>query len=357
MSYELLRNAQVEVISHKTTNGVPVAQIIVNDHYDHIFAPDSRISQALSVMTEEQLRARLTGGTYFFIGEKLIDFRDHAYTGFIHDDAAINKLMDVLGVRAAESDSERRIMRLNTVTSGELLNKQWLSDDFEIPGYMSGGEFTTNIGFTWNPFSSSVRGIFEIVRQICSNGMVGMNEIINSKVPLINRWEEHLDISAIQLRNMVVNHTQKRMVEMGRERATVSELQLIRQHALARLVVLDNVNNSAIRSTLQNIAKVSNPETFLSDVYSQEVFTNSKLGSRAEAHLTRMDAWNLVTEIFSHTLENVTSSGSALQRMANSMVFPAKDHKQSTVINTHKPIVSAFSDPEIAFFGQLVTNI
>lgn len=352
--YNLIKNAHVDVIGHKDAQNKPIAQVIVNDEFIHTFDSKSRVSQALAVMEEVDLAARLSGGSYFFAGDKLIDFRDGAYNGFIHNEAAIEKLVELLGIREEATVSERRIMRLNTVSnSGLLLNKLWSDDEFVIPGYMQGGDFSSRISFTWSPFNYAVRGVFEIIRQICSNGMVGVSDLINCKVPLVNRWEEHLDIAAIQLRNLVQSHTSQRLSEMGKERATVKELQLIKDHASERLDFMVNVYDEASRTKLTNISKIADPKRHLSEVYSDEVFNNTSLSARAQGHLTKFDAWNLVTEMFTHTLETSTSTGAALQRIANGIVFPARDANKG-IITDHKPLKSVFSDPEIAFFGDIL---
>jgi hypothetical protein len=352
--YNLIRNAQVEVISQRDKTNAPIAQIIVDDQYIHTFDAKSRISQALLMMEEKDLKSKLEGGSYFFVGDKLVDFRDASYNGFVHNDAAIHQLMNILGIRDESNASERNVMRLNTVAnSGQILNKLWADDDFHVDGYLDGGEFSSRISFTWNPYSSSVRGVFEIIRQICSNGMVGVSDLINCRVPLINRWEEHLNIAAIQLRNLVQSSTSARLTEMQHERATVKELQLIKQHASERLDYAINITDPVKRQTLVNIGRVVDPERHLSDVYNSEVFSNAALGSRAPGHLSKMDAWNCVTEVFTHTLETSTSTGSALQRIANGIVFPAKDANKGVIAN-HAPIKSAFSDPELAFFGNII---
>lgn len=352
--YNLIRNAQVDVIAHKDKTGQPIAQLIVDDQFIHTFDAKSKISQALLSMEERDLKAKLEGGSYFFVGDKLIDFRDSAYTGFIHSDDAIKQLMAILGIRDELNASERNVLRLNTVSnSGLILNKLWTDDDFHVDGYLDGGEFSSRVSFTWSPYSNAVRGVYEIIRQICSNGMVGISDLINSKIPLVNRWEEHLEIAAIQLRNAVQSHTSRRLSQMGHERATVKELQAIKNHASERLDFAINISDPQRRETLTNIVRIADPERHLQHIYSSEVFDNAALSARAAGHLTKFDAWNLVTEVFTHTLETTTSTGTALQRMANALVFPAKDADKGVIAN-HMPIQSAFSDSEAAFFGKLI---
>lgn len=352
--YNLVRNAGVEVVAQSDRANKPLAQIIVNDEFIHTFDAKSRISQSLQVMEEKDLAARLSGGSFFFVGDKLVDFRDGSYTGFIHSDASIEHLVRVLGVRDELNTSERNVMRLNTVSnSGLILNKLWSDEDFHVDGYLEGGEFSSRISFTWNPYNMAVKGVFEIIRQICSNGMVGISDLINCKVPLINRWDEHLDIAAIQLKNLVQSHSSARLAQMGQERATVKDLLLIKDHASERLDFAINISDFEKRNQLVNIVRAADPQRHLADVYSDEVFGNSALAARAAGHLTKFDAWNLVTEMFTHTLETSTSTSSALQRLANGIVFPARDADKGILTN-HVPVKSAFSDPELAFFGSIV---
>jgi hypothetical protein len=354
MNYELLKNANVQLSSRITDAGNTLAHIVVNDQFEHTFDAKSRISKAIDYPHNSQvyqdsvnlLNKRLNNGTYFFVNDELIDFRDSQYNGFVHEEANINNLINHIGITDS-SKTLRSGVRSNTTHSNYLLLKKWSAEDFHIDGYLQGGDFTSNIIFTWNPFNSFVKGAFEIVRQICSNGMVGTSELINTKIPLINRWEEHLQIANIQIQNKVQGLVHDRLSSMGNERATVRHIQLINKHAQSRLESVTRDTEEYTR--LNQIGYISDVKEHLGDYYTNLAFGDTNIASRAPSHLTMFDAWNLATEMMSHTNESDESTTGGLQRMANGLLFPAKEEKNNLL--DIKPILSHFSDPDQAFFG------
>ena len=360
--YEMVRNAPVEleVIEnrHHTGKLVTQAKIIVGN-LEHTFKADSRISKALETMSPEDLRARLSGGSFFFVNDQLVDFRDAHYDGFVHSDANLESLMSNIGARAGNG-RDRSANRLNTTASGIILSNRWSNQDIHIEGYQEGGVFTSNLNYNWNPFHQYVNGSFELVRLICTNGMVGSNDIFNAKIPVVNRWEEHLEIASRQIQNKVNDTVSQRLRHMGVEHASVGELQLISSHAENRLLELDIVDFGSldkfeeVRSTLRNINNIANPEIHLANHYKNDAFENKNLSAQLAGHLSLFDAWNLVTEMYSHTKEVASSSGAALQKMANSLVFDG-DKRKACMNRTGvtAPLMSSFSDPETAFFGSL----
>lgn len=178
----MIRNAHVEanVIDDNQL------QIIINDDFEHTFNETSRYSKALRHFDVKDIAKRLCGGNFFFIGEQLTDFREEKETSFIHSDDNITALMQHVGARVPTS--REKIQFNSNGRSGVLLNKHWSADEFHAEGYQDGGVFSTNVSFTWSPFHDYVRGVFQIVRQVCSNGMVALGDIVNSRVPLVNRW-------------------------------------------------------------------------------------------------------------------------------------------------------------------------
>jgi hypothetical protein len=355
MNYSMLRNADVEVKPIVSNKGVVSAHIIVNNEFEHTFEPTSRISQSLSIARNSnemrlatiQLQDRMNGGHFFFIDDILVDHRDGQYFGFQHTDASIEKLMEVIGFQENVSHLRRVGMRLNTTVSPIILSKQWSIENFQIDGYLQGGAFSSGINFGWSPFMNFVKGIFEIVRQICSNGMVGTSELINSKIPLMNRWEQHLDIANIQMQNLVQDKVATRLREMTHQRCNVNDLQLITKHARTRLDETVDINET---KHLSNLISIINPIIHLSKYYKPNVFSDSNVAARLPGHLTEFDLWNVVTEMYTHTSEVENSSSGGLQRLANRMLFPNIDITKGNVIDI-MPIASSFSDPDRAFFG------
>lgn len=351
--YNLFRNANVQVNPVYDEEGRALAEIVVNDQFGHTFDRHSRISKALNVgsgtnalkLARNQLQARLSGGDYFFVDDELIDFRDSAYHGFVHTDNSIAELMKNIGVQASDN-LVRTGLRLNTMNSSVMLSSVHSTEEFNLMNISAGGDFRSSIIYSWSPFASFVRGVFKITRLVCENGMVSTADEINTRIPLLNRWEEHLDISNVQMQNSIQALMTKRFNNMVENRASVRDLKLIAKHANIRRAETVDVAEAA---RLQRIEQIVNPMTHLQDHYAPEVFNNMNIASQVPGHLTVFDAWNCITEMLSHTAATTASTIGSLQSFASDLVFPTKE---STTTHLNKqPLLSAFSDPDKAFFG------
>lgn len=358
---ELVRNAHVEtrrVIDH----GRHVcAEIVVNGEHTHRFAHTSRVSKALAnEMTPAQLSERLSGGQYFFVDDHLVDWRDQHYTGFVHTDDTIKAFMDTIGISTLDDMSvHRRRMVMSQIarSSGDVspvqLRRTWTDHDIEVPGYQEGGHFTSSVGFEWSPFVHFVTGSFDLVRQICTNGMVGIANFLNVRVPVQNRWSEHLEIAAAQLTNNVTAQVSNRVLAMGKERASLAECMLAADHAHARQS--GGITTAHDLQRLSNIQHACDPRVHLSQVYQPAVFENNAVAAQQPGHLTRLDVYNVVTELATHYPDTKDSSSRALHRQANAMMFPlneAVDPRKTSLVGG-RATLAGFSDPDRAFFGSL----
>lgn len=350
MNYELLRNASVEVHGGRDDGDRPVAIAEIAGKHAFTFPSTSRISKALEIMTPDALSERLSGGNYFFVEDQLIDFRDGHYNGFVHTDESIRHLADVVGITHRIGSARSTRVHENTFSSDWILGKKWSDHNIIVPAYKTGGEFTSELHFGWNPFVKTVNSAFMLYRLVCENGMRGLTTFLNSKIPLINRWTEHLDIANRQIQNKVEGMVTRRLNQMGRERATVAELMQISNHANTRLIKGTMMHEQ--RERLRRIVDIANPMSHLSGVYHQNVFTDKRLAAQMPAHLTTFDAYNLATEVRTHSPEADGSSTIALDRISNHLVF---DHKDTTahVSRFALPKQSSFSDPDAAFFGEM----
>ncbi len=344
-TFEMLSNANVEITASRNAKNHPIAIATINGEHQHRFDPNSRISKALELMTPADLAARMTGGHYFMVNGDLVDFRDGQYTGFVHNNDNIQRLVETIGVTEG---SGRKTTRENTTSTKVSLSKIWSETDIAVPLYNEGGNFKSQLRFAWNPFMKDVRSAFELVRLICTNGMTGLTSFLNTKIPLVNRWEEHLEIASRQIQNKVSSKIITRLTEMGTERATVSDCQLIVEHANDRLE--DGNLDQATRQRLKNIGMIASPSLHLGSMYRENVFSDKRLGAQLPSHLSSFDIYNMATEIRSHTQENSKSSNHAMDKMANALVFDREDLTQHTA-RFGKPTLAGFDDPEAAFFG------
>lgn len=347
MQYEMIRNADVQVECNRTSKNFPKALVTINGAYDHEFDEKSRVSKALETMTPEDLGQRLSGGSYFIVNGELVDFRDGQYNGFVHTDESIVNLVDVLGIHPA-ADVGMKLQK-NQVSGNIVLGRQWSDHGITIEAYREGGEFKSVLSFGWNPFVRTVNSAFMLWRLICTNGMRGLTSILNTRIPLINRWEEHLEIASRQIQNKVDGLVRNRLYDMGHERASVSELSLIAHHAQQRLND-SQVTERIVRDRLENIVRIASPELHLGEVYQESVFMDKRIGSQLPAHLSVFDAWNLATELRSHTTEVAESTEHGLDMFANDLIFNRKDLTRRAA-GQSLPQLSVFSDPEAAFHG------
>jgi hypothetical protein len=362
-THALVRNANVLITPQEERNRKGNTKIFaraeINGKYQYDFSPDSRISKALSLMSAEDLSQRMTGGQYFFVDGKLMDFRDGNYGGFVHSDESIQQLINIIGfLDTAGMGRSKPFKKSNTLSSGLMLGNIWYDDEetkterqIIVPGYAAdGGKFTSRMAFRWNPFVKNVESLFQIIRLICENGMVGLASLCNTRIPLINRWEEHLDIAYKQIQNKVEAIATQRFRQMATERASVEEVTQLYRHAEHRVKGANKEGRLTEAEKLARISKICNPVVHLGTVYNESVFRDQRLAAQHPAHLTTFDAYNMATEIRSHTVENDESTDHALDRFSNRILFERKD-LASYAQRESQVRLSAFSNPDEAFFG------
>lgn len=342
VNWKLLTNAKVVATQHAVSTRNKVhneASIVVNDEFEWRFPANSRVSRALDSMTADALTERLNGGSYFFIGDKLVDFRDGRYHGFTHSMETIRHLMDIIGYHNTTS----------TVDGKPVLANVWSRGDIAVPLYQEGGDFASMLSFTWNPFVKNVDTLLQIVRLICTNGMTGLSSFLNTKIPLVNRWEEHLDIASKQIQNKTNRIIVDRIEHMGRERATVADVLQLSDHVYDRL---EQAKTTDTKNRLTTLASVLNTMR-LKDVYREVVFQDRGLAAQMPAHITQFDAFNIATEIRTHTDENPKSSDFALDRFANAILIDRDANLKGHTDRFSGPKLSPFSDAKTAFFSEV----
>jgi hypothetical protein len=352
MKHDFLKNAKVEVKETNDKKGDKTATVVIDDKYEHTFPHKSRIVKNLQIMTPEQMSERLTGGHYFFVEDKLYDFREGNYKGFIQNDETILQLIDLLGINEVQRDDMR--VHDNVTSPRFKLGKKWSDHPISVAAFKDGGEFRSELHYGWSPFMKTINSAFKLERLICTNGMRGMRSFMNTKIPLVNRWSEHLDMANMQIQNKVDAICTRRFAEMANERASVGELVNLASHAEERIVSGNDSNRFVLQNErLRNLRDIVNPREYLKDVYQSNVFKKGgPAGMQYPGHLTTLDAFNIATEIRSHSKAQPKSTTRALDMIANDLVF---DHKNIILPSSGKVSrkLSAFSDPDAAFFGAM----
>lgn len=328
--------------------------------FEHTFKPGHPIATAASVMDPKSLTNLLEGSTFMMVDGNMVEYRPGTYNGFVQSDEQIRVLMDLIGTSNAQDVNvsprllSRRIRDTDVTNPQMALATPWGSEEFAIPTFQEGGKFESRLIYNWSLFSTHVRASMQLVRLICTNGMIGWGEWFNNKIPLINRWEEHLNMASRQIQRSIETRATNRILEMGQQRASVAEMALIERHANLRLeaVVKGEIEaDQKDREMLMTLSRLADASMFTSDVYQDNVFQDSSVAQLLPAHVSAFDAWNMVTELMTHTPECGESTNFALTRLANKMMFD-EDHRKLSVLPSEQKLAS-FSDPRTAFFGAL----
>lgn len=349
MSLIKIPNAKVEVrtiIKHnnRTKMDEPHLHIVVNDRFQHTFPNNSVESKLLREMELSVITAKMNGGTFIFTESgDFVDYRTSDYKGFIHSDEAIQKLSEKIGFsNAPESRKAAAGEMFSQFRANKGIFLGGLSDPFylDIAQLGEGGSFKNRIVYKWNPFEKDIYTTIEVERLVCMNGMVGVAPIVTKRVPVINDWEKHLEIVSLQIQPNINAILQDRFVQMSDSHASIS-------HVLdARKLLLERKELKAVDSleTIENLLKVTDVESRLSNVYKKEVFTGRNRA--ASSDLTQFDLFNVLTEACSHTT-GTNESTSKIQKFLNKLTF---DFNKNEIAGNVK--ISGESDPSRVFFGK-----
>lgn len=353
---QLLKNASVSGRATADEKGNTTLTITVNDIFEHQFPSTSRVSKALGTADIDSIVARLDGGSFFFVDDQMVDFRYSDYQGFVHNQDSIEKLIEVIGITRSEDELEG--VSRNTAARNIKLSKEWASEEFEVAN-LGAGDFKTAIHYGWSPFSQNVNSAFVLWRLICANGMRGMTNFLNSTIPLVNNWEEHLEMANRQLMNTINGKMNERINALQNQRASVADCLLISNHVADRADGIHNVISQEQTARLNMIGALVNPVLHLKDVYKSEVFQDNAMASRAPAHITGYDFFNMITELRTHTDPTADSTGHALDVVANQLLFGGDSYyghkagnqvEQSLVANDAPALI--INNPDQAFFGK-----
>jgi hypothetical protein len=347
MSFHVIKNAKV----HLTPLAKGAYSVIVNDTYTHTFDAKSKLAKDALEMDRDSLLARLNGGTFVFLGDRLVDFRYSDYQGFIHSNDGIQALGEKIGFDVSKPNyrGPGAIQQLRRREHGIFLGG--VGEDFylDIAGLGAGGQFKNRILYRWSPFSQNIETTLEVERLICSNGMVGISPLTTRKVPLLNDWERNLEIVSLNLQPTMNALLTERFEAMVNQRATLHEVRRANQALISRLEeslgedgkarTFSELNQLRKLVDLTNIARLDN-------IYRSEVLGKNEDRTRTlPSDLNRYDLFNVLTEASTHTSGSLANTKS-LQTMINVLVF---DNTTSAVVGNTR--LSSESDPSRVFFG------
>lgn len=287
----------------------------VNDQ-STIVTSRSGIGRMIKMTNVENVEKMLVGGHFLFQGDELKEYRDGNYTGFIHDNDWINRF----------SNTPELLSHIKSV--------------IEIPDFGDGGKFDLNTGFTWSAFNPFLKTQVNLMRLICANGMRVKHKLFEKKVPLINNFEKHLDISAEQINITANKEIKTKLFGMNDIIASVRDVALVGDHIQKRLEV------DPLSERLNGLNEVILAGEF-DEKYTPYALNSASITSHLPSHLSRFDLLNITTELMTHTKSVDRSTDNALNLISTNLIFSDNEVNQFSKAK----IPRTFSNPEQAFFG------
>jgi len=356
--FKMIKNAQVGEGEQIQATGRPKLSVVINGEHEYTFPATSRVSKALETNRIEDVVSRLDGGHFFMKDDTLVDWRDRNYAdrgSFIQEDRGIQELLNKIGFT---QETKKSVGRFNNTASTEiLLNKTWSDVDIHVPQYLEGGDMKSKLDFVWNPFNSNVTTSYKLERLICQNGMVGLSSLLNAKIPLVNDWEEGLNIANKLIQNKIGTMITGRMAQMNDNSmmATVRDCHRVTAMCQARLVSADNFGDDVLREKLAMTQLAADPHLHLKGVYGNEILEDMKMCDQLRSHLTLFSLWNILTDISSHTVEVKDNSNFAVQRWANEVLIDRKGVHNH--ISSRSDTVDVFNNVQAAMDVDVYTHL
>lgn len=342
---KMFRNAQVHL--DLDPDGALVLEMSDDHEKSHTFKKGSSVYSALQGLSWKDVENRFQNGNYFFANNRLIDFRTSEYTGYVATDEGIEILMDEIGTTTPRKIEVKSVVN-PMKTDGIVLRGRSTGKDLEVPGVSEGGFFKTAISFAWNPFYAEIHSDSYLERLICTNGLVARSSIMQYRIPIINNWKENLDIATRRLQHKFQGLVVENLEDLMNHRASVGTVQLINKHIWSRLnsVHFDDPRHRR----LGQLTRLTDVSTHCSDTYKFKVFNNQSIAKMLPSHLTAYDAYNIATEVASHTNSVTGSSDIALNKIASDILFDQSEKRsQASFVST--PKLSDFSNPDDAFLA------
>lgn len=361
--FEVIKNASCKVWYHENKDTVQL-YLAVENKEPHLFplnASENKLIQQMSLKTIEE---KFNGGTYVFNGNKLINYKDSTYNGFVRTTEDINILSDVIGSESYSGNRERGVngmfeqFRGNSIDKSTFLGGVGEIFELEVDNLGEGGVFENKLIYSWSPFDENLLINLEAERLVCNNGMVGMASFVTKAVPLVNRYEENLEVVTIQLQPQFNSILGNRFSDMSHQPASLHSMMQAHNLINNRL----KQNNSILRKTsgfdleqekavqaLREMNNVLNVKNTLGGHYKSSAFSNKEQARHLQGNLTQYDVFNILTEAVSHSSGD-SKSNEGIQKAINSIIFDDLNDKKSVKGNV--PNLSSESDHRRAFFGK-----
>lgn len=359
--FKVLKNALVKVFYNEVKKDDVRLCIQVENEMPHVFDKNDAENRLISQMDIKTIEEKFNGGTYVFNHGKLIQYRDAFSLGFVRSADEMNLLSEIIGSQSATQKRGVAGMfesfRMNSINKQHFLGGEGKEFDLKIDGMQEGGEFKNRLIYSWSPFDENLIINLETERLVCTNGMVGMASFVTKAVPLVNRYQEHLDLISVQLQPQFNAILKDRFKGMSEQRSSVHTMMSAHKLLTARSkennvlkrggVLNDEVLGSISR--MKNILPLLDVRETLGGVYKKSAFDNVEQSRHLEGNLTQFDVFNILTEVSSHTNGSFDST-SKIQKEINKLVFDELNDKKNVKGNI--PKIDSSSDHRRAFFGD-----
>lgn len=360
MSIEVKRKARVSAHQVFDKSGVATLELQFDDGRTHTFHHMSKEAEILELYGDDMkhVASLFDGGTYVFHNDKLIDYRNSDYQGFIHTDDALAQLQQRVGLQVPSEIKSRSPARQMFNASrgrrnnGVFLGGEWDKFDLAVPGLGAGGEFENRLLFRWSPFSPNIVSQLEVERLICNNGMVAMSPLLSYEVPVIDNWEDNLNVVTMQLKPRVNSVLTDRFAEMERALASVGDMTRVTRALQERRKGADvGLLSPQHVERLDKMIAVVDPteDSQLCRKYRETVFKDLKTGDLAPGNMKQFDLYNILTEAATHTPASEATANTT-QMAINRLVFDELSRAHQLTKNDIK--LSDESDPTRAFFSS-----
>ncbi|WP_137297232.1 hypothetical protein [Psychromonas sp. SP041] len=356
IAMNILRNAKVETKILFDKNGKLTLTIIINNQYTHTFPATSRESRMVETSEQRVLDAFFNNGTYIIVDGTMQDYRPSTYRGFVQTDNALDALADIIGVEKFDKSKYADPVRglYNQIrgkrNSDVFLGGTWDKFNLDVESLGLGGEFENKLVYRYSPFSKNIQTSFEVKRLVCENGMIANSPFVTFEVPVIDDWENNLQIVSSQLQPKINDILRGRFESMSKDnsRANVATVEKVHEIIQSRFFEVEDGADKQVFDKLTRFSEVTNITKNLGQFYKESSLYDTKAKVRMDSHLTQFDVYNILTEMGSH-VGRAEVTDFEINSTANKIIFDDFNGKKKI-----KPTipVSQESDHRRKFFGN-----
>ncbi|MNI39896.1 hypothetical protein D3C73_940890 [compost metagenome] len=186
-----------------------------------------------------------------------------------------------------------------------------------------------------------------MLRLACYNGLMVTDPVMSHKIPVMNGWEENLQIANDVLRHSFDHKVGPRMKQLPHE--------MINMHdAMGLCDLIGAALGDKKEGVIINHNEVVRIKELLDPVVTPEVRSMQKnLLKFIGAPITAYDAMNVATELASHHINPFTPAAKKLAGFANNLLF-SELRQNNLAVNLDNLVMDTkvFSNADQAFFGM-----